>query len=148
MAAWNLLIKVTRASWNDRLLLAEAVVTLAGAALSIRFLSFKTVVQAAGRGCSSRTAFDAEAEIARLLWAVRATAPRMPWSNVCFQRGLALHVMLRRRDISSILHYGVGRTTNASLSAHVWVIVDGKVIEGMEGISGHVPLVSFPKADA
>src|SRR5665213_3764345 len=67
---------------------------------------------------------------AKIRWAVEAWARRVPWKAVCFQRGLAAHVMLRRRGLNSILHYGVARKEEEGLAAHVWISLDGTILLG------------------
>lgn len=132
-------------SWGERVLLVEAGIALAIAALAIRVLPFRVVARTASRtGATASPAVAPEKGVGALVWAVRAMASRLPWKNVCFQRGLALHSMLRRRGFDSRLHYGVGRLPDHPVSAHVWVSVADQVIEGAEGIAGHVRLASFP----
>ena len=63
-------------------------------------------------------------------WAVEAAARRVPWRTVCFQKGLALHWMLRRRGVDARLHYGIGHDETGELEAHVWVAAGGTVLIG------------------
>ncbi len=133
-------------SWADRLLLAEALLTLVLASLAIRLLSFRRVVGAAAapeRGpppaCASETA-------RRTVWAVRAWARRVPWKAVCFQQGLAVHAMLRRRGVPSHLHYGVSQADG--LKAHVWVSAAGRDVIGGEEAAGFTCLATYPPLPA
>jgi hypothetical protein len=80
-------------------------------------------------------------------WAVLASARRVPWRTVCFQNGMAAQIMLRRRGINSILHYGVAKDTEEGLKAHVWVTVDGLALIGGEEAEGFACLASFPDSD-
>jgi hypothetical protein len=136
--------RVRRTSWGERLILAEAVGALAAAALAIRLFPFKTLAAAAGSiGPESENDTQGPAvEIIR--WAIRATGPYLPWKIACFQEGLALHSMLRRRGIASFLHYGVGQSSELGLSAHVWVSLAGKILIGEEGVARHACLATFP----
>jgi hypothetical protein len=133
-------------SWRDRLLLAETTATLAAASFVIRVLPFRTVV-----GALTRRPIGVEADpsasfkqIARAGWAIEACARLLPWRIVCFQKGLTMQWMLRRRDIPSLLHYGVAQDEQRGLSAHVWITYRGEGIMGEDEASRHTCLATFP----
>jgi hypothetical protein len=135
-----------RLGWPERRLALEALALLVVGSLAIRLLPFRWVVGAAARLPARRrgAAPGAAQEIARI---VDACANRLPWRAVCFQRGLAAHVMMRRRGLPAILHYGATPTGERGLNAHVWVAVGQQVVVGAAGLAGHVTLARFP-ADA
>ena len=137
---------MTSVSWPDRLLLAEALATLAAASLAIRLLPFRRVASAAGRARPARASADARL-LARVRWSVDAWGRRVPWRAVCFQRGLAAHWMLRRRGIASVLHYGVAQVADEGLAAHVWVSVGRTVVTGGGEAPRFARLASFPPQD-
>ena len=124
------------------LLLGETVMTLAAASAAIATLPFRRVVQIASRdrlgGRADRLGLE------QLVWAVEAVARRMPWRTVCFQKGLALHLLLRRRGISSVLHYGVGKDEAGELAAHVWIVVDDRIVLGGEEVDRFSCLATYP----
>jgi hypothetical protein len=131
-----------RRSLSDWLLLAEALAALALASLAIALLPFRQVAAAAsarGRGAARS---DAEM-VRRVRGAVQGWGRRVPWKAVCFQRGLALHWMLRRRGIRSVLLYGA-RHQGDGLAAHVWVDVDGETVIGGEEAPNFACLARFP----
>ena len=148
MSLGALFHRVKRTTWSERLDLAEAVGALGVAALAIRIFPFKALAGAAGSVGQGREgdAEDAAQTIGRVRWAIRASAPYLPWKVACFQEGLALHSMLRRRGISSFLHYGVGQSSDRGLTAHVWVTIEGKILIGEEEARGHACLATFPAA--
>jgi hypothetical protein len=119
-----------RLGWPERRLALEALALLVVGSLAIRLLPFRWVVGAAAR-----------------LPARRRGAAQGAWRAVCFQRGLAAHVMMRRRGLPAILHYGATPTGERGLNAHVWVAVGQQVVVGAAGLAGHVTLARFP-ADA
>lgn len=133
--------------WRDAPLLVEALATLALASVAIRLLPFRRVAGLAGSK-QGQTADD----VAKVRQAIDAWARRVPWKTVCFQRGLALHMMARRRGIASVLHYGVaqlpakGPLPDKALAAHVWVEVDGRTVIGGEEAPRFARLASFPAA--
>lgn len=113
----------------DLPLLAEALVALAVSSAAVRLLHFKRVARLATLNGGRTSAAD-PARAARVGWAVQAWARRVPWKAVCFQVGLATHFMLRRRGIASVLRYGVGRSEDRELAAHVWITLDREVVVG------------------
>jgi hypothetical protein len=140
--------RLRRLSWPQRLLLAEALMTLAAVSLAIKLLPFRSVVRMASRLDQPRPGNKARRAwlIGEGRWSVEAVACRVPWKAVCFQRGLALHVMLRRRGVPSVLHYGVANTMEKGLAAHVWLTADGKTIIGGEEADAFTCLATFPAA--
>lgn len=84
-------------------------------------------------------------EVERVRSALLGWSRRVPWRVVCFQQGLALHWMARRRGIASVLHYGVAHDP-AGLAAHVWVSVDGRIVIGGEEAPRFACLAYFPAA--
>ena len=132
-------------SSENKLVLAESLITLALVSLAIRLIPFKLVVKAAKAGAASRAVTPEEkTAVVRCRWAVDRWADRVPWRTVCFQKGLALHLMLRRRRIASILHYGVMQNRERGLTAHVWVSESGQIIMGGETAADYSELARFP----
>jgi hypothetical protein len=63
---------------------------------------------------------------------------------MCFQRGLAVQFMLRRRGIPSVLYFGAAPDDRRGLSAHVWVCDGDLNIVGGEIASRYAILSTFP----
>jgi len=123
-----------RIDWADRLLLCEAAIVLARAALAIRFRPFRAVMARAVRPvrpplCPAGEKAD---RIRRARWAVEACARRLPWKSACFHKGLALQRMLRRRGVATDLHYGIAHDGDSAIKAHVWVTDGAEPIIGGE----------------
>jgi hypothetical protein len=127
-------------------MLGEALLILTGVSLAIKLAPFKRVVQAAGKGSPPVLRSDAAARhlVRQARWAVQAWADRVPWKAVCFQRGLALHLMLQRRGLPSRLHYGIAQTPGQGLKAHVWISSAGTTIIGGEDAGGFTCVAAFP----
>jgi hypothetical protein len=134
--------RLDRLGAGDWLLLGEALLTLAWASLAIDLLPFRRVAAAASRPRGAPRVGAAAAR--RIKWAVEAWGRRVPWKAVCFQRGLAAHVMLRRRGLPSLLHYGVASDAEGGLKAHVWISLDGALLVGGEEASAFTCLATFP----
>jgi hypothetical protein len=127
---------------GDYALLAEALAAVAAASLAIRLLPFRRVGALASR--RPRRPRPAEAgEIARLRRAVQAWARRAPWRVVCFQSALALQMLLRRRGIPSVLHYGIAQ--KEELKAHVWLSAAGEIAIGGEDAPRYTEIARFPR---
>ena len=88
---------------------------------------------------------DAAVSAQDCVWAVEAAARRVPWRTVCFQQGLSVQHMLRRRGFDARLHYGA-RTSDvpARLEAHVWVAVDGLAVMGGNQSADFAEVASYP----
>jgi hypothetical protein len=133
-------------SRSNKLVLGEALLSLALASLAIRLMPFRRTValMPAMAGRSEPADAERDRQIAQCRWAVVAWADRVPWRAVCFQRGLALHLMLRRRGIASVLHYGVSQTGRDGLRAHVWIDAGGRTVMGGAEAPDFQRLASFP----
>jgi len=132
--------------WRDRFLLAEAATSLTSAWLAVRLLPFRKLMASLREAPQSEASEDEiETEISRVKWAIRASARRLPWRIVCFQEGLAMYRMLRRRSIASVLHYGVRPGDETGLKAHVWVTRKSRSLIGGEEAKDFVCLASFPQ---
>lgn len=131
---------------SDILLLGEALIVLAAASLAIALLPFRRTVELMRVDRPRRSIEPAlsGAVVAKCRWAVHAWSRRVPWRAVCFQRGLALHLMLRRRGIQSTLHYGVAQSEAEGLRAHVWIDVGSRTVLGGAEAPQFTRLASFP----
>lgn len=125
---------------TTRLLVLEAIGALFVAWLEIRFIPFSRLV-ATGRprGSTSRSV-----DVKRLARAVEIGRKKVPWRAKCFESGLALRMMLRRRRVPSVLHYGMATADNGTLSAHVWLSVNGQVVIGGDSAMGYTEVGQFP----
>lgn len=124
-------------------LLAEAVLALALASAGIRLLPFRLAVRLGSRRLGRKIAPNS----GEAVWAVKAAAAQVPWKVACFQQGLALQAMLRRRGVDVQLHYGVGYDPERSLTAHVWLCSHGTILIGGEQAPNYRLLASIPGED-
>ncbi len=83
-------------------------------------------------------------------WAVRIAARVLPFDAVCLPQGIAGKAMLRRRGISSVLHFGVSRhgtdaeRAAAAISpAHAWLEAEGCRVTGYPVEDRYVEVASF-----
>ena len=136
-------VKLTR-TISDYAQFGEAVVALALAALMVK-APFRLAVRsmALNRGASREDTQEA----ASIVRAIHRAARRVPWTSVCFDQGLALHWMLRRRGQRSILHYGI-QQRDKKLSAHVWVSLGDDILIGEAEADSHTRVATFPAQPA
>jgi hypothetical protein len=117
---WKDWRKFNRLPWTDQWVLAEAVVLLPLAAVSLRVLSFArvhAVLSALPKANRPPLHPERVATVARLLrsandaWFTRVT---------CLPHSLVLWWLLRRRGTDAVLRFGVRKTTG-EIEAHAWV---------------------------
>ena len=125
---------------SKKALVIEAALALAAATAAIQFLPFRRAFQLGARPLGT----SQSPNIREMVWAIEAAAAHLPWKTMCFQKGLALQVLLRRRGIEAKLHYGVGYDPERALRAHVWVSAEGNIVIGGEEAPKFRLLASMP----
>jgi hypothetical protein len=141
----SMIAKWRRLDGERRLLLLEALLVVTVASAAIRLLPFKQAVRLASRRQLERQASKAAiSHNDNVRWAVERAARAVPWRAVCFQKGLALQWMLRRRGIDALLHYGVGHGDRGELQAHVWVAHGDRIVIGGEEAPRFQRVATFP----
>lgn len=126
-------------------ILTEAVVSLGVGALMVAFCPFRRV--AARLAVPIGRPAERREEVLPVRRAVRRAARNVPWRALCFEQGLAVQAMLKRRGLSTTLHYGVARGSSAEgrdLKAHVWVTSGDHMVIGGEVAPQFVELARFP----
>ena len=71
-------------------------------------------------------------------------AKQVPFRALCFEQGLALQRMLRRRGVDARLHYGIGKNEANRIEAHVWINVGDRVVIGEQGLGQFQTVAIFP----
>ena len=146
MAPFSLLHRYRGLDGRQRRLLVEALARIALASAAIRLLPFRRVVRLAQSKPLLRKPpeWGPDATVRQVGWSVRTAARMVPWRAVCFQKGLALHLMLRQRGIPSVLHYGVRRDGEGAMAAHVWVCREGRAVIGGEEAPRFTCVAAYP----
>jgi hypothetical protein len=137
--------QMTKTAKRDYWMLAEALAALLGASLVIGLLPFRAAAQLSSIGIP-RVRASRVREVAVLVSAVQAWSAKVPWRVVCFQRGMALQWMMRRRGLDARLVYGI-KQANGALAAHVWVELDGTAVIGGPEAIGFTPVTRFPATE-
>lgn len=74
---------------------------------------------------------EEDAAIAReVRWAIASAARHLPLDLVCLPQAIAAQMLLRRRRVSSLMHFGVALETERKLRAHAWLEAAGIGITG------------------
>jgi hypothetical protein len=128
------------AGWQRQALVAEACASMLSARVLLAALPFARVSKRLGEFVAPddpRAAQRAapttpeQAKIARQIgWAVRASAPFMPFRTVCLQQAMAAQTMLRRRGIVSVMHFGAQPGGKRPIDAHAWLDAAGVRVTG------------------
>ena len=137
--------RLRQLGWRQRLLLVEAMALLAAASVAIKLLPFRRAVKLGAHDTTSMPrSGDQAALVSEARWSVEAAARRLPWRAVCFQQGIALQSMLRRRGIDARLHYGVRYEASNALEAHVWICDGDTIVIGGEQAPKFKLLAVYP----
>jgi hypothetical protein len=126
----QLLGRFGRLSNRDRMLLAEAVFWLAlsrialkvcpFSAIAARLGAFSAPTQTTAGGCLELS--EEQRRVARKVgWSVTRAARYVPFRAVCLPQAIAAKMMLRRRQVPSVLHFGVAIIAGGPLKAHAWL---------------------------
>lgn len=90
-------------------------------------------------GGDGRQDFPRAASVMRRLARI---ARHVPWRTTCLVQSVAGLLLLRRRGIRASVRLGVAEE-NGALSAHAWLLVDGKVVYGEQTAAQYRPLADF-----
>jgi hypothetical protein len=125
---------------HRRALVVEAVAYLLLARLALIFVPFPRLARRIGtfvppvdvRAAQARTA--ATPDHARLAadigWAVTRSARYVPFKAVCLPQAMAARVMLKRRGVASVMHFGAAKGQTKPLDAHAWLDAAGVEVTG------------------
>lgn len=121
-----------------RALLAEAVACLALARLALIAVPFPVLARRLGEfvpPADPRTRTEARgmedaALAAEIGWAVTRAARHLPFRAVCLPQAMAARVMLKRRGVRSVMHFGAAKGMERPLDAHAWLDAAGVEVTG------------------
>lgn len=136
-----------------RALLPEAVLYLLAARLALIFIPFPRLAPHLGSFVPPTDARVAQAgagiapDQARLArdigWAVTRAARYLPFKAVCLPQAMAAQVMLRRRGVTSVMHFGAAKGTDKPLDAHAWLDAAGVEVTGYPVAAGFAEIACF-----
>ena len=123
-----------------RALVVEAVACLVAARLALIIIPFSRLARGFGmfvppadpRVLKVRTApsQDQTRLAEEIGWAVTRAARYVPFRAVCLPQAMAARVMLKRRGVKSVMHFGAAKGQDKPLDAHAWVDAVGVEVTG------------------
>ena len=135
----RLLLRFRQVDHHRRTLLVEAVAYLLAARLALIFVPFPrlarrlgTFVPPADARASAQTGNTPEqTRLAEAIgWAVTRAARYMPFKAVCLPQAMTARVMLKRRGVKSVMHFGAAKGQDKPLDAHAWLDAAGVEVTG------------------
>lgn len=123
-----------------RLQIAEAVAWLLLARLALIFVAFSLLARGLGtyvppsdaRALQARMkgSPDAARHAEEIGWAVTRAARYVPFKAVCLPQAMAARVMLKRRGVGSVMHFGAAKGKDRPIDAHAWLDAAGVEVTG------------------
>jgi hypothetical protein len=127
-------------SLRHRALVIEAVACLAAARLGLVALPFPRLARHLGAAMTPREAralavsIPASPQAVRIAedvgWAVTRAARYLPFRAVCLPQAMAARMMLARRGVASMLHFGAATDGDGRVIAHAWLDATGVEVTG------------------
>ena len=145
MAGRDVIKRFARLGLARQMLAIEAVLTLGVAAAAIAFTPYRWAVKLGSRPLARSERPWPDGKVDEIIWSVKAAAARVPWRAMCFERGLALQWMLRRRGFDAKLVYGARMKEASELDAHVWVTLGSRTLIGGEQAGEYRSLATHPE---
>lgn len=125
-------------------ILIEAALALIRGRAFVKFAMFSRAISSSSVKLKPRRFDSPEEIVCQVMKAIESVAARIPLRTLCFERGLAAQLMLRRRGMEAILHFGA-TVQKGNLSAHVWVSVGDRTVIGGNVIPMFAELKKSPE---
>jgi hypothetical protein len=147
------LVRFTQVGNRRRVLLVEAVTWLLLARLSLIFVSFPKLARYLGTfvAPTDARALRAKSEnphdhahlAEEIGWAVTRAARHVPFKAVCLPQAMAARVMLKRRGVDSVLHFGARIGQDKPIDAHAWLDAAGVEVTGYPVANTYAEIACF-----
>lgn len=135
----RLLLRFGQIDNRRRALILEAVAYLLAARLALIFVPFPWLARRIGtfvpptdpRAAPALGAIapDQTYLAAEIGWAVTRAARYLPFKAVCLPQAMAARLMLKRRGVKSVMHFGAAKGRD-KLDAHAWLDAAGVEVTG------------------
>ena len=130
--------RFVRIGGRRRALLLEACVWLLVSRLALVLIPFPVLARRMGAfvrpdeaRAQQQPAIPAQAALAgEIGWAVTRAARHVPFEAVCLPQAMAARIMLARRGVRSVLHFGAAKGKEKPLDAHAWLDAAGVEVTG------------------
>jgi hypothetical protein len=149
----RLLRRFTQVDNRRRLLLAEAVLCLLAARAALIVVPFPRLARHLGTFVPPTDARAVRARVAgsaahvrlaeNIGWAVTRSARYVPFKAVCLPQAMAARIMLGRRGVRSVMHFGAAKGREKPLDAHAWLDAEGVEVTGYPVAKGFAEIACF-----
>ena len=149
----RLLLRFGQVDNRRRALLAEAVAYLLAARLALIFIPFPRLARHLGTfvpptdpravAVRSNPAPDQARLAEDIGWAVTRAARYVPFRAVCLPQAMAARVMLERRGVHSVMHFGAAKGIDKPLDAHAWLDAAGVEVTGYPVATNFAEIACF-----
>jgi len=150
----RLLLRFGQIDPHSRALLVEAVACLLAARLALAFIPFPRLARHLGSfvppadahavAVRAETAPQRQAQSAdEIGWAVTRSARYVPFKAACLAQAMAARVMLRRRGVQSVMHFGAAKGKEGPFDAHAWLDAAGVEVTGYPVAEGFAEIACF-----
>ena len=149
----RLLVRFGQIDNGRRMLLLEAAGWLLVARLALVLVPFPRLAPRLGAFVSPQEARAVQASwpqspelVARaqlIGWAVTRAARYVPFKAVCLPQAMAARIMLKRRGVASVMHFGAARGEEKPIDAHAWLDAAGVEVTGYPVAAGFSEIACF-----
>ena len=120
-------------------LLIRVLLLICAIRVGLHLMSFPAVQRVVDSLSKSKTSRNTPFGVKDLSWAVSGISRFVPRAT-CLTQALALHILLRRRRLESIIHIGVAKNEGEPLESHAWVESGGRVVIGNVNLPRFTPM--------
>jgi|HubBroStandDraft_1064217.scaffolds.fasta_scaffold00058_47 hypothetical protein len=132
-----------------RLRVVEAMLVLAGAALTLRLVPFRRIAARVGEVAPGAGTAAAEPSVDpavdHVAAALASAVRRLRLRDCCLIMALAGEFMLRRRGVAAVLHLGVARSATG-FEGHAWLEAGGRIVCGGRTARAFTPIARIVRA--
>ena len=127
-------------------LVTETVIHLLLARFALACLPFRRIAWLISRQSRRPELSGRERRLARVTVnrAIFYVWKHFPMKTTCFHRALAAHLMLRRRGVSTTLHYGAATLPDRGLTGHAWLQDGLEFVVGRDAAKRYYALARYP----
>ena len=116
----RLVKKFFRLSTGEKLLFAEAVILIFFSKVVFLLFPFRVAIKLIKPNESFTKQVSSE-ELEVIKTAIRRANKLAFWKNICLVQSFAARLMLQRRSIPSVMHFGLTFKNSRELCAHAWL---------------------------
>ena len=122
----------------------EAWILLHISKLFILFMPFKKIAGKIGKLQVESSKFQINsAKINDVEHAIRRASRFSLFKSKCYDQALTGKFMLKRRNLSATIYFGLAKDAQNGLSAHAWVRCGNRIVTGKKGMETFTMIAAF-----